>query len=146
DGYRANWQESKQQDRWSWAGGQIWAIPEPVLRKLEEEWLGTEGWVPGPQLAAVGPAPRGSRELTVSSTTHLRAGDTVLLETANPADASLLVHLAGDTDGARAYDWPAGAPQLVRGTDGFYPQYGTLQWPVRIEKVLDATTVRLVQA
>jgi hypothetical protein len=38
----------------------------------------------------------------------------------------------------------AGAPQLVHGAEGFYPQYGTLQWPVRIEKVLDGR-VRLAQ-
>jgi hypothetical protein len=146
EGYRDNWQESKSQDRWSWAGGQIWVIPQPVLAKLErEEWLGTEGWVPGATLATVGAAPRGAQEITVSGTAGLRAGQMVLLETDNPADASLLVHLAGDTDGARAYDWAARAPQLVRGTEGFYPQYGTLQWPVRIEAVLDATTVRLAQ-
>ena len=145
EGYRSNWQVQQKQERWSWAGGQIWVIPEPVLRKLEqEEWLGTEGFVPGPQLASVAPAPRGTRDLTVSTTARLRAGDMVLLETDNPG-APLLTHLAGDTEGARAYDWTAGAPQLVRGTAGFYPQYGTLQWPVRIERVLDATTVRLVQ-
>ncbi|MCK6210844.1 glycoside hydrolase family 55 protein [Georgenia sp. EYE_87] len=146
EGYRDNWQASKNQDRWSWAGGQIWVIPEPVKSKLEvEEWLGTEGWIPGATLAAVAPAPRGTSDVTVSSTAGLREGQMVLLETENPADAGLLVHLAGDTEGARAYDWPVGAPQLVPGTEGFYPQYGTLQWPVRIEKILDGATVRLAQ-
>ena len=146
EGYRDNWQAAKNQDRWSWAGGQIWVIPEPVLRKLEaEEWLGTEGWIPGAELASVAAAPRGATDLSVSSTAGLRAGQMVLLETTNPADASLLRHLAGDTTGASAYNWPAKAPQLVPGTSGFYPQYGTLQWPVRIQEVLDATTVRLSQ-
>ncbi|MEE6281699.1 glycosyl hydrolase family 28-related protein [Georgenia sunbinii] len=146
EGYRDNWQESQGQNRWSWAGGQIWVVPEPVLRKLErEEWLGTEGWIPGATLAAVGAAPRGAQEISVSSTAGLRTGAMVLLETENPSDAGLLRHLAGGTPGAIGYDWPAGAPQLVRGTEGFYPQYGTLQWPVRVEKVIDATTVRLAQ-
>ncbi|WP_161958415.1 glycosyl hydrolase family 28-related protein [Ornithinimicrobium cavernae] len=146
EGYRDNWQDAKNQDRWSWAGGQIWVIPEAVKAKLEaEEWLGTEGWIPGAALASLAQARRGDTDVTVSSTAGLGKGQLVLLETENRPDSRLLVHLAGDTEGASAYDWVAGAPQLVPGTDGFYPQYGTLQWPVRIERVLDDRTVRLAQ-
>ena len=146
EGYRDNWQDAKNQDRWSWAGGQIWVIPEAVKTKLEqEEWLGTEGWIPGETLASVAPADRGATEVTLSSTAGLTEGQMVLLETENPADSSLLVHLAGDTAGAQGYDWVAGAPQLVPGTEGFYPQYGTLQWPVRIAQVLDGQRIRLAQ-
>ncbi|MGD7732061.1 glycosyl hydrolase family 28-related protein [Propionibacteriaceae bacterium G57] len=145
EGYRDNWQASKNQDRWSWAGGQIWAIPEAVKNKLEEEeWLGTEGWIPGATLATVSPAPRGATTLTVSDTSKVQAGQMILLETTNPG-AELLIHLAGDTEGARQYDWTSRAPQLVPGAEGFYPQYGTLQWPVRIEEVVDATTLKLAQ-
>jgi len=69
----------------------------------------------------------------------------VVLECANPPDASLLKHLAGDIPGARVYDWPRRAPQLVTGSGGQYIQYATVQWPVRIEAVLGERLVLLSQ-
>jgi hypothetical protein len=145
DGYRPA-RQSNGNSRWSWTGGQIWFIAaERRARSEAEDFAGTEGWLLGDALADVAAASRGQRTLLVSDTRRLRAGDVVILECQNPPDASLLTHLAGDVPGARQYDWPRRAPQLVTGSGGQYIQYATLQWPVRIEAVLGDRMVRLAQ-
>ncbi|MET7752493.1 glycosyl hydrolase family 28-related protein [Micromonospora sp. NPDC005367] len=145
DGYRPN-RQSNGNSRWSWTGGQIWFVaPERRARSEAEDYAGTEGWLLGDVLAEVGGASRGQRTLVVSDTSRLTPGDMVVLECQNPADASLLRHLAGDVPGTRDYDWPRRAPQLVTGSGGQYVQYATLQWPVRVAAVLGDRMVRLTQ-
>jgi pectate lyase-like protein len=145
EGYRPNLQ-STGNSRWSWTGGQIWVMaPERKALSEAEDYAGSEGWMLGDTLAEVGAASRGQRTLLVSSTEHLAAGDLVVLETDNPADAGVLRHLAGDVAGTRGYDWPVKAPQLTTGSGGQYVQYASLQWPVRIEAVLGEWLVRLEQ-
>lgn len=145
DGYRPA-RQSNGNSRWSWTGGQVWFIsPERKARSEAEDFAGTEGWLLGDVLTTVGTASRGQQTLVVAGTDRLRAGDLVVLECQNPADAGLLRHLAGDVPGTRGYDWPAKAPQLVTGSGGQYVQYATLQWPVRIDAVLGDRLVRLAQ-
>jgi hypothetical protein len=145
DGYRPA-RQSNGNSRWSWTGGQVWFIAaERRARSEAEDFAGTEGWLLGDVLAQAGAGSRGQRTLLVSDTSALRAGDMVMLECENPPDASLLTHLAGDIPGARSYDWPRRAPQLVTGSGGQYVQYATLQWPVRIEAVLGDRLVALAQ-
>jgi hypothetical protein len=145
ESYRPNLQPSLQ-SRWSWTGGQIWVIaPERKAKSEAEDFAASEGWLLGDTLAEVGAASRGQRTLLVSDTSNLQAGDLVVLETDNPADAGVLRHLAGDVPGTRDYDWPVKAPQLTTGSAGQYIQYATLQWPVRIEAVLGDRLVRLAQ-
>jgi hypothetical protein len=144
-GYRPA-RQSNGNSRWSWTGGQIWFIaPERRARLEAENFAGTEGWLLGDRLAEVGAATRGARTLLVSDTAGLRPGDLVVLECANPPDASLLAHLAGDVPGTRAYDWPRRAPQLVTGSGGQYVQYATVQWPVHVEAVAGSRLVTLAQ-
>ncbi|WP_432943964.1 glycosyl hydrolase family 28-related protein [Kribbella sp. CA-253562] len=143
--YRPNLQPSLQ-SRWSWTGGQIWVIaPERKAKSEAEDFAASEGWLLGDTLAEVGAASRGQRTLLVSDTRSLQAGDLVVLETDNPADAGVLKHLAGDVPGTATYDWPVKAPQLTTGSSGQYIQYATLQWPVRIEAVLGERLIRLAQ-
>ncbi|GAA0933763.1 hypothetical protein GCM10009554_19260 [Kribbella koreensis] len=145
ESYRPNLQPSLQ-SRWSWTGGQIWVIaPERKARSEAEDFAASEGWLLGDTLTAVGSASRGQRTLLVADTSRLAAGDLVVLETDNPADAGVLRHVAGDVAGVSAYDWPVKAPQLTTGSGGQYIQYATLQWPVRIEAVLGDRLVRLAQ-
>ncbi|GAB2562321.1 glycosyl hydrolase family 28-related protein [Kribbella endophytica] len=145
ESYRPNLQPSLQ-SRWSWTGGQIWVIaPERKAKSEAEDFAASEGWLLGDTLAEVGSASRGQRTLLVSSTANLKAGDLVVLETDNPADAGVLKHLAGDIPGTTDYDWPVKAPQLTTGSAGQYIQYATLQWPVRIEAILGERLVRLAQ-
>lgn len=145
DGYRPS-RQSNGNSRWSWTGGQIWFVaPERRAVSEAEDYAGTEGWLLGDTLAEVAAATRGQRTLLVSDTGRLRAGDLVILESANPPDASLLRHLAGDIPGTLSYDWRARAPQLVTGSGGQYVQYATLQWPVRIAEVHGERLVTLAQ-
>jgi Pectate lyase superfamily protein len=145
DGYRPA-RQSNGNSRWSWTGGQIWFVaPERRALCEAEDFAGTEGWLMGETLADVSAASRGQRTLLVSDTSKLEAGAMVVLESQNPADASLLTHLAGDIPGARTYDWPRRAPQLTTGSGGQYIQYASLQWPVRIEAVLGDRLVLLAQ-
>ncbi|MEV6288373.1 glycosyl hydrolase family 28-related protein [Kribbella sp. NPDC051770] len=145
ESYRPNLQPSLQ-SRWSWTGGQIWVIaPERKAKSEAEDFAASEGWLLGDTLAEVGAASRGQRTLLVSSTASLKAGDLVVLETDNPADAGVLKHLAGDVPGTAAYDWPVKAPQLTTGSAGQYIQYATLQWPVRIAKILGDRLIELAQ-
>ncbi|TDD50906.1 hypothetical protein E1263_30585 [Kribbella antibiotica] len=145
ESYRPNLQPSLQ-SRWSWTGGQIWVMPAERKAKSEaEDYAASEGWLLGDTLATVGAASRGQRTLLVDSTENLAAGDLVVLETDNPADAGVLKHLTGDVAGASSYDWPTRAPQLTAGSGGQYIQYASLQWPVRIEAVLGERLVRLAQ-
>ncbi|MCW3840759.1 glycoside hydrolase family 55 protein [Micromonospora yasonensis] len=145
DGYRPN-RQSNGNSRWSWTGGQVWFVsPERRAQSEAEDYAGSEGWLLGDVLAEVGAASRGQRTLVVSDTSRLAAGEMVVLECQNPSDASLLKHLAGDVPGTRTYDWPRRAPQLVTGSGGQYVQYATLQWPVRVEAVLNNRVIRLSQ-
>ncbi|GAA1537553.1 glycosyl hydrolase family 28-related protein [Kribbella lupini] len=145
ESYRPNLQPSLQ-SRWSWTGGQIWVIaPERKAKSEAEDFAASEGWLLGDTLAEVSAASRGQRTLLVSSTANLAAGDLVVLETDNPADAGVLKHLAGDVPGTADYDWPVKAPQLTTGSAGQYIQYATLQWPVRIEAILGERLIRLAQ-
>ncbi|WBQ05160.1 glycosyl hydrolase family 28-related protein [Kribbella sp. CA-293567] len=145
ESYRPNLQPSLQ-SRWSWTGGQIWVIaPERKAKSEAEDFAASEGWLLGDTLAEVSAASRGQRTLLVSDTSRLAAGDLVVLETDNPADAGVLRHVAGDVAGTRDYNWPTKAPQLTTGSGGQYIQYATLQWPVRIEAVLGSRLVRLAQ-
>ncbi|GAA2386797.1 hypothetical protein GCM10010404_49650 [Nonomuraea africana] len=145
DGYRPA-RQSNGNSRWSWTGGQIWFIaPERRALSEAEDFAGTEGWLLGDTLAEVATASRGQRTLLVSSTSGLRTGDMVMLESENRPDAGLLQHVAGDIPGARTYDWPRRAPQLVTGSGGQYVQYASFQWPVRIEEVVGERLVRLAQ-
>ncbi|WP_327583787.1 glycoside hydrolase family 55 protein [Nonomuraea sp. NBC_00507] len=145
DGYRPA-RQSNGNSRWSWTGGQVWFMAaERRARSEAEDFAGTEGWLLGDTLAEVGAASRGQRTLLVSGTGGMRAGDMVMLECANPPDASLLTHLAGEVPGARSYDWPRRAPQLVTDSGGQYIQYASLQWPVRIEAILGDRLVLLAQ-
>lgn len=145
ESYRPNLQ-STGNSRWSWTGGQLWVIaPERKAKSEAEAFAASEGWLLGDTLTDVGTASRGQRNLLVSDTSRLAAGDLVVLETDNPADAGVLRHLAGDVPGTREYDWPTKAPQLTTGSGGQYIQYASLQWPVRIEAVLGDRLVRLAQ-
>lgn len=145
ESYRPNLQPSLQ-SRWSWTGGQIWVIaPERKAKSEAEDFAASEGWLLGDTLASVGSASRGQRTLLVSDTSRLAAGDLVVLETDNPADAGVLRHVAGDVAGTQEYNWATKAPQLTTGSGGQYIQYATLQWPVRIEAVLGDRLVRLAQ-
>lgn len=144
DSYRQN-RQSTGNSRWSWTGGQIWFITqERKARSEAEDFAGTEGWLLGDTLANVAAASRGQHTLLVDDATKLKAGDLVVLESDNPADASLLKHLAGDIAGAQTYDWPRRAPQLTTGSGGQYVQYASLQWPVRITSI-EGRLVRLAQ-
>ncbi|GAA0572582.1 hypothetical protein HPO96_17920 [Kribbella sandramycini] len=145
ESYRPNLQPSLQ-SRWSWTGGQIWVMPaERKAQSEAEDYATSEGWLLGETLADVGAASRGQRTLLVNTTANLKAGDLVVLETDNPADAGVLRHLAGDIPGLPSYDWRTRAPQLTTGSGGQYVQYASLQWPVRIEAVLGERLVRLAQ-
>lgn len=145
DGYWLN-RQSNGNSCWSWTGGQIWFMSlERRAVSEAESFAGSEGWLPGDTLADVGPASRGRRTLTVSNTSRIRPGEVMLLETDNPPDASLLIHLAGDVTGAKSYNWSRRAPQLVSGSGGQFGQYSSLRWPVRIEAVLGDSQVRLAR-
>ncbi|MDR1279360.1 MAG: hypothetical protein LBK99_00870 [Opitutaceae bacterium] len=133
--------EKRHRSRWSWQGGLVWFAPHgrdtwragnsPLARGASESWAHAELGFRG-KIAA--PARRGDRRLTLGNAAappSLKRGDFVLLQIAQPADLSLLKHLAGDGAWADAYNWhqnnPAGYP------DGKLP--GPLRWIVEIADI-----------
>lgn len=120
---------------WSWSGGSIWIGPADtfdaagrlvsVNPRVEQDW---EYWRHGPKLAAVtAPANIGDDTVTVDNPAGLRPGMLVLLTWDNPADFSLLKHIAGHPtmDG---FHWP-GAKWIIP------PDYPAFRWPVEIRAV-----------
>ncbi|WP_069886455.1 glycosyl hydrolase family 28-related protein, partial [Streptomyces luteocolor] len=120
---------------WSWAGGLIWLAPRARWDSLvaairDKEWP-FEGWTGNKRdawetLTAVRPARRGSWSVTVADASRLRKGDLVLLRLADDAGHTLLEHMAGDGEGARAYTWDD-KTKLT--------SYVPYEWPVRIAAV-----------
>lgn len=128
---------------WSWTGGQVFFVPRERLATLgsisDKDWSpeswGVEGWVSGPVLTAVSPAPRGAQVLLVEDASAISPGEMVLLEVGDPPDHRLLREIAGDVPGAAAYDWATRAAQLYR----------TWAWPVVVSEVLSPRLVRIEQ-
>jgi hypothetical protein len=120
---------------WSWCGGLIWIGPADVIggdgklvrnEAIPQDW---EYWRPGAELGKVtAEAKAGDDTLVVSSAAQLKPGEMVLLTWDNPADFSLLKHIAGDVPAMDGFNW-ASAAWINHGGN---PQY---RWPVRIESV-----------
>jgi hypothetical protein len=121
---------------WSWSGGLVWIGPADTFAasgRLPESDEGTgqpawELWRPGKPLASLSaPAAAGDSSVTVDAAGSLKPGDLVLMTWDNPADHSLLKHIAGHAamDG---YAW-ATATWI---TPPAQPQF---QWPVQIAAV-----------
>jgi len=129
---------------WSWSGGLIWMGPPDtfgadgkVTRPNPERVQDWEYWRPGAALAqAAGPAKRGDSTIAVDKAAGLKPGQFVVMTWENPADASLLKHIAGHPS-MEAYNW-ASATWLVP------PQYPQFQWPVEI-KAVSGNSVTLAQ-
>jgi len=129
---------------WSWSGGLIWIGPPDtfgadgkVTRAQPDRVQDWEYWRPGTALAqAAGTAKRGDITLTVDQPGGLKAGQFVVMTWENPADASLLKHIAAHPS-MEAYDW-ASAKWLLP------PQYPQFQWPVEI-KAVNGDRVTLAQ-
>jgi hypothetical protein len=130
--------------QWSWTGGLIWVTPADtfaadgkVANVRPEQMQGWEYWRPGPALAtATGNAKRGDTQVTVTNGLALKPGQLVVMTWENPADASLLKHIAGHPS-MDAYDWKSASAILP-------PQYPQWQWPVEI-KAVSGNTVTLAQ-
>ncbi|MCK9899631.1 hypothetical protein MXD63_06035 [Frankia sp. Cpl3] len=128
---------------WSWSGGQIFFVSRERLATLSSiddrnwrpECWGIEGWVTGPVLTAVAPAPRGAHTLLVNDTRAVSAGQIVLLEADDPPDNRLLREIAGDVPGAATYEWATRADRMHR----------TWTWPVVVSEVLSSRVVRIEQ-
>ncbi|WP_065482850.1 glycosyl hydrolase family 28-related protein [Streptomyces sp. PTY087I2] len=124
---------------WSWAGGLIWLCPKDRWASLTDairarEWP-FEGWTGNRRdawrtLAVPAPARRGDRTITVpaADARNLRPGQLVLLRLADDPGHTLLQHMAGDGEGARAYTW-ADKTKLT--------SYVPYEWPVRVTGVQD---------
>lgn len=122
---------------WSWAGGLIWLCPKERWASLTDairarEWP-FEGWTGNRRddwrtLATPAPARRGDRTITVpaADARRLKRGRLVLLRLADDPGHTLLQHMAGDGEGARAYAW-ADKTKLT--------SYVPYEWPVRITGV-----------
>ncbi|GHD50899.1 glycosyl hydrolase family 28-related protein [Streptomyces galbus] len=120
---------------WSWAGGLIWLTPQARWDSLTEairarQWP-FEGWTGNRRdewrtLAAVAPARRGDRTVTVTDPAGLRPGALVLLRLADDAGHTLLRHIAGDGPGTAAYPWDDKSKLL---------SYVPYEWPVRVTRV-----------
>ncbi|WP_131803064.1 pectate lyase family protein [Parafrankia colletiae] len=124
---------------WSWTGGQIYFIPKERLVSAGAPGQpagGGETWLPGPQLATVAPAVRGTHVLEVDKTTDITPGAMVLLQVEDPPGNRLLREIAGDIPGAASYDWPRRAPVLNE---------TTWTWPVVVTDVLSPRTLRIEQ-
>ncbi|MFD7230849.1 glycosyl hydrolase family 28-related protein [Streptomyces sp. NPDC059881] len=127
---------------WSWAGGLIWLCPQGRYASLTDairarEWP-FEGWTGNRRdewetLAAVRPARRGDRTVTVDDASRLRRGQLVLLRLADDSGHTLLEHMAGGGPGPEAYHWDD-KTKLT--------SYVPYEWPVRITAV-DGTRVTL---
>ena len=129
--------------RWSWCGGLVWLGPGDVFENdgrfrqpaTTQDW---EEWQVLPPVAQVSaPAKRGDRTITVDAAgaKALKAGDTMLLCWANPADRSLLLHMAGHELMAN-YDWAKSGQGLTSAK--------AWRWPVEIADI-KGTTVTLRQ-
>ncbi|MFJ7086268.1 glycosyl hydrolase family 28-related protein [Streptomyces griseus] len=122
---------------WSWAGGLIWLCPKGRWASLTDairarEWP-FEGWTGNRRdawrtLATPAPARRGDRTITVpaADARNLRPRQLVLLRLADDPGHTLLQHMAGDGEGARAYVW-ADKTKLT--------SYVPYEWPVRVTAV-----------
>jgi hypothetical protein len=135
--------KSGSSSRWSWCGGLVWLGPSDVFAadgrfKTPNDTQGWEEWQDLPAIAEVtAPARRGDRvvQVAASAARQLVVGDTLLLCWANPADRSLLLHMAGH-DLMATYDW-AKSGQGLTGAKAW-------RWPVEIAAV-DGRTVTLRQ-
>ncbi|WP_218219757.1 glycosyl hydrolase family 28-related protein [Nesterenkonia sp. Act20] len=131
-----------QKGEWSWTGGLVWFIPQPLLSRLEEAqwgWGKNEGWFDNEELSAVrGVVPRGRTRIPVVDTQRFTAGDHVLLVLDNIADSSLLRHMSGDLP-PESYGWGVEDSSLHK-----QPNYRTFRWPVEIASV-EAGSVVLAQ-
>lgn len=136
---------SGNQSSWSWTGGQVFFLaPERLARSKEVMWDNrSEGWLPGPALANVAPATRGTDVLLVDDSSKLKAGDFVLLEVDNLADQRLLREIAGNIAGATTYPWPATGKSIAFPTA--FEDLKTFRWPVVVSEVLSPRTVRIEQ-
>lgn len=112
---------------WSWAGGLVWFTPRvqntfpPV-----EPHNNRESWRAGSTLTGVSEeSERGDVKLVVDNTQHVRAGEFVLLTM--DMSRELLVHLAGDVEGAREYNWGRRARSLMARR--------SFSWPVEVRNV-----------
>ena len=121
---------------WSWAGGLVWMCPADRYAALTgairaRAWP-FEGWTGNRRdefrtLAHItGEAPRGSWSVTVDDPAALRPGDRVLLQYADDPAHGLLRHMAGDVEGAAAYDWSDKSKLL---------SYVPYEWPALITSV-----------
>jgi hypothetical protein len=118
---------------WSWAGGLVWMCPADRYRALTdairrqawpfEGWTGNErdGFADLAHVTAR--AARGSWGVTVDDASALRPGDRVLLQYSDDPGHGLLRHMAGDVEGAAAYDWSDKSKLL---------SYLPYEWPARI--------------
>jgi hypothetical protein len=126
--------------RWSWCGGLLWLGPSDVFAAdgsfvqpaSTQDW---EEWQAGQPLASVSaPAQRGDRVVQVADAARLKAGDTLLMCWENPADRSLLLHMAGHPLMA-SYAWDKSAQGLTAAKQW--------RWPVEIAAVAGtAVTLR----
>lgn len=120
---------------WSWTGGLIWIGPADTfaedgkLAKFNTDRVqGWEYWRPTGELAAVtAEAKRGDDQITVNNASNLNAGQFVMMTWENPADASLLKHIAAHP-AMEKYNWNSASWILP-------PQYPQWQWPVEIAAV-----------
>nr|WP_262413763.1 glycosyl hydrolase family 28-related protein [Streptomyces acidipaludis] len=121
---------------WSWAGGLVWMCPADRYRTLTDAIRAKawpfEGWTGNKRdefevLATVtAPSPQGSWSVTVDDAHRLRPGGRVLLQYADDPAHGLLDHMAGDVEGAAAYDWSDKSKLL---------SYVPYEWPARVASV-----------
>ncbi len=121
---------------WSWSGGLLWIAPgdtfdsDGKLIKTADKsgQAGWEFWRSGDVLAEVsGSAAPGETVITVESSDQLKPGQLVLMTWDNPADYSLVKHIAGHPT-MDAYNWESA-------TGITPPAYGRFKWPVEIVAV-----------
>jgi len=128
----------KGNSQWSWSGGLVWMSPADTFTDTGriagdngiEAW---ERWRAGARLGDVtAPAKRGERTVAIDAAAagSLKPGQLVLMTWANPADHSLLLHMAGHPL-METYDWKGKAGGLTR--------QAVWTWPVEIEAVADGT-------
>ncbi|MFD5753677.1 hypothetical protein, partial [Streptomyces sp. NPDC127033] len=132
---------------WSWTGGQVFFIARERLKASKSaNWnfeTNTEGWLPGPTLATVTPATRGTDVLLVDDTSKITPGDMALLEVDNLQDRRLLREMAGDVVGAQTYDWATQAARIAAPVT--LADFATWRWPIVVTEVLSPRTVRIEQ-
>lgn len=117
---------------WSWAGGLVWMCPADRYRALTDAirtrlWP-FEGWTGNSrdeftELARItAETPQGGHSVSVDDPARLRPGDRVLVRYADDPGHGLLAHIAGDIEGAAAYDWSYKTKLL---------SYLLYEWPTR---------------